>query len=333
MQILIYIASMLLKIKQHWFLAALVSVFCLVVFDGTDIIARAGIFLKNNKAPSFIIFIVFIVSGLLLEHDQIKSGLKDIKATCIALSVIIIIAPAAACLFLYLPMDTGVMVGFFLVAVMPTTLSSGIVMTGTAGGNMAHALFVTVLSNFVCIFSIPMILGVLLVLLDQQANLAIDQTAIIVKLINLVLLPLSIGMFLKAKLFSKTYLSKPKLQLINQWFIVCMVFLAVCGAKDLLVGKWSLFFIIVFIAFVYHLILLLASISLVKLFKLEKGRYESVIFMGSQKTLVLAVMIQMTYFTEFGTALVVCVVHHIVHLMMDGYLAAKLSRRNLSENG
>ena len=37
-------------------------------------------------------------------------------------------------------------------------------------------------------------------------------------------------------------------------------------------------------------------------------------------------MIQVTYFSEFGTALLVCVLHHIVHLMMDGYLSTKMNQ-------
>lgn len=319
-----------IRAKRHWFLIALVSAFCIVIFDRTNTIASVGIFLKNNQAPSYIIFIVFIVSGLLLENDQIKSGLKDIKATCIALSVIIIIAPAVACFFLFFPIETGVLVGFFLVSVMPTTLSSGIVMTGTAGGNMAHALFVTVLSNFICIFSIPVVLEGMLSLMNQEKILAIDQMAIAIKLATLVLVPLMIGMVLKAKVFQADFLNRFNLQQINQWLIVGIVFIAVCGAKHVLVGKGIVFLYIVIFAFIYHLILLCASFLLVRFFKLGKGRFESVVFMGSQKTLVLAVMLQMTYFSEFGTALLVCVVHHIVHLLMDGYLCTKIGQKVLS---
>jgi sodium/bile acid cotransporter 7 len=77
---------------------------------------------------------------------------------------------------------------------------------------------------------------------------------------------------------------------------------------------------------VFHLILLGSSFILIRFFQVGKGRRESIIFMGSQKTLPLSVMIQVTYFSEFGIALLVCVVHHIVHLMIDGYLSTKMSR-------
>jgi sodium/bile acid cotransporter 7 len=60
------------------------------------------------------------------------------------------------------------------------------------------------------------------------------------------------------------------------------------------------------------------------LLKLGKGRRESVIFMGGQKTLPLSVILQMSLFPQYGIALVVCVMHHMVHLLMDGYLVGKL---------
>ena len=54
------------------------------------------------------------------------------------------------------------------------------------------------------------------------------------------------------------------------------------------------------------------------------GRRESVIFMGSQKTLPLSVILQVTLFPDYGLALVVCVVHHVLHLIMDAYLVERL---------
>ncbi len=41
------------------------------------------------------------------------------------------------------------MIGLFLVAVMPTTMNSGVIMTGASGGNPAQALIVCVLHHLV----------------------------------------------------------------------------------------------------------------------------------------------------------------------------------------
>jgi len=317
--------GMVQKVKKQWFLLSLVFVFAAVIFDSSNILVKIGFFLKGNHGPEVLIFIIFIISGLLIESDQIKAGIRDIKSTVLALAVIIIIAPIAAGLICLLPLETGVAIGLFIVAVMPTTLSSGIVMTGTAGGNMAHALLITILSNFIGIFSIPVILSILLSSLDQQKELMIDRGAIFFKLIILVLFPLMIGIVSKAVVFKTGQLGQFKLQVVNQWMIIGVVFIALSGVKQVILGSGlSVFYILVLVSG-FHLMLLGSCFLLVSFFGVEKGRYESIFFMGSQKTLALSAMIQVTYFSEFGTALLVCVLHHIVHLMMDGYLSTSMN--------
>lgn len=323
---------MIQTIKKQWFLTSLILVFFAVIFDRSNRLAEIGIALKYNHGPDILVFLLFIFSGLLIESHEIIAGVRDVKSTLLALAVIIVFAPFGAYLLSFFPMEPGVMIGLFIVAVMPTTLSSGIVMTGAAGGNMAHALFVTILSNFIGIFSIPVILTVLLSAVEQKKELLIDQGAIMVKLCLVVLFPLLIGMVLKAKVFREEKLRHFKLQMVNQWLIILVVFISLAGAKQILIGKGMAFFPILILVSVFHLMLLGMSFLLVKLFAVEKGRYESIIFMGSQKTLALSVMLQVTYFNEFGMAILVCVIHHIVHLMMDGYLSTRMGHHFPAQN-
>jgi sodium/bile acid cotransporter 7 len=315
---------MIEKIKKQWFLLSLVSVFALVVGDKSNILAETGMFLKDWHAPEIMIFLVFIISGLLIESSHIKDGIKDYKSTLLALSLILFFAPVAAILLSILPFDTGLVIGIFIVASMPTTLSSGVVMTGASGGNMAHALFVTILSNFIGIVSIPIVLSILLSFIDLEKTLVIDQTAIVIKLSFLVLLPLVIGMVVKANFLKTEQLAKYKLQIMNQAMITVIVFISLGGAKQVLLETGSLVIQVIFLVTVFHLMLLGFSFLLIKIFKVEKGRYESIVFMGSQKTLPLSIMIQVTYFSEFGVAVLVCIIHHVVHLMIDGYLSTKI---------
>ena len=310
-------------IKKQWFLCGLVLIFLAVIFDKTGRIAFAGIYLKNHSGSSAMIFFIFILSGMIIDIDQMKSGIRDVKSTLAALLMIIVISPFVAAAMSFLSLETGIVIGLFLVAVMPTTISSGVVMTGNAGGNMAHALFVTIVSNCIAIVSIPLVLSLLLLLQQQNTMLSIDQKAIIVKLLILVLLPLLTGMFLKKIFFNITANQKKIMGIINQCCVICIVFMSLSGVKEILISKSSSFLLIVPLVIFFHLCLLGFSCLVSRLLNIGKGKRESVIFMGSQKTLPLSVMLQMTYFPEYGTALLVCVVHHIIHLMIDGYLAVK----------
>lgn len=311
-------------VKQQWFLIGLVLIFAAVLADGSDILAGIGMALKSRNGPSIAIFVIFILSGMVIETHQIRSGIKDMKSTLTALFLIVFIAPAAALAFCLLPLDTGILLGICIVAVMPTTLSSGVVMTGTAGGNMAQALFITILSNFIAIVSIPLILPYLLGTLAHDTTLSIDKGAIFFKLIFLVLLPLLVGMGLKTFWITLADRQKKNLQIGNQCLILIIVFMSLSSAKSIFLTMGGQVLTILALVFCYHLILLLAGFSLIRLLRIPRGTYESVLFMGAQKTLPLAVMIQLTYFSEYGGALLVCVMHHIIHLIMDAYLCQRL---------
>ena len=55
--------------------------------------------------------------------------------------------------------------------------------------------------------------------------------------------------------------------------------------------------------------------------------------MGGQKTLPLSVILQVQLFPQYGLALTFCVLFHIIHLIMDGYLAGKLEENQAYNAG
>jgi len=316
------------KIKKYWFLIGLVTVFASVFFDKTGLLSLIGVFLKKNHGPDFIIFIIFFLSGVILEIENLKQGIKDIKITFLTLFIIFIFSPIVALLLIKIsPVETGIIIGIFLVAVMPTTLSSGVVMTQTAGGNMAHALFITVLANFISIVTIPFSLAILLSFLGKQTMVEFNQIAIIKKLCFLVLFPMLIGM--NVKIIFKTIKNKikQKIQITNQIFVILMIFIAGSGTKKIFFEKNEIIFKVLCMVILFHILLLCCAFLLSYIFKIKKGKRESLIFMGSQKTLPLSVILQLTLFPEYKTALLVCVMHHIIHLIIDGYIAVKLGHK------
>ncbi len=299
-------------------------VFIITLADSSQTVSSIGKWLKTHHGPDFTIIMIFFVSGILLEADQIVSGLKDISGTLTALFIIFLVAPLAACLMNLSLNDTGMAIGIFLVAVMPSTLSSGVVMTGAAGGNMAHSLFITILANSLAVFTIPISLSLLLKLTGGSIDIVIDKTAIMIKLGLFVMVPLFFGIIAKrlAGIWFKRF--SFKLNRLNQCMILMIVWMAVSQAREVIISSGKMTGNILLLVFVFHGVLLLAAGFLVWCFKFRKGRRESIIFMGSQKTLPLSIILQVSLFPQYGIALVVCVMHHIVHLLMDGYLVGRL---------
>lgn len=313
-------------IKRYWFLLGLLMIFAATVADSTETIAGIGQWLKTHHGPDAVIVLIFLFSGILLDTRQIRSGLQELTGTFLALGVIFVIAPVVAALFNLMPLDTGIIIGIFIVAVMPTTLSSGVVMTGAAGGNMAHALFITILANSLAVFTIPLALSLLMQLIGGTTDVAIDKVSIMIKLGCFVLLPLFGGMLIKHFIKGALIRFIPILQWLNQGLILGMVWMGLSQTRQAIVHGGPTIILVILLAFVFHGFLLSAAAAFSRGFKLGRGRRESVIFMGAQKTLPLSIIIQVTLFPEYGQALVFCVVHHIVHLMMDSYLVGKLRR-------
>ena len=111
---------------------------------------------------------------------------------------------------------------------------------------------------------------------------------------------------------------------LNQCLVLWIVWMAISQARYAMINSGDKIGIVFLLVFSFHGILLAAAGLFTKFFNLGKGRRESVIFMGSQKTLPLSIILQVSIFPQYGLALVFCVLHHLVHLLMDGYLVEKL---------
>jgi sodium/bile acid cotransporter 7 len=115
-----------------------------------------------------------------------------------------------------------------------------------------------------------------------------------------------------------------RLQMLNQLLVLAIVWMAMSQARSAIISGGASVGIIFLLVFSFHGILLAVAGIFTGCLKLGKGRRESVIFMGGQKTLPLSIILQVSLFPQYGLALVVCVLHHLIHLLMDGYLVGRL---------
>ena len=318
---------MMRLIKQHWFLYALAGICLLTLIDASNTLAGTGKWFKSHGGADAVIGTIFFCSGLILQREEIRAGLRDIRGAVIALVIIFIAAPLAAFIMGLLPLDPAVKVGLFLVSVMPTTMSSGVVMTGASGGNIAHALLITVVANGLSMVTIPFSLALLL---QTVESVPIDKVRMMIQMALLVLLPLLLGLFLRPKKGAfRTSLQKG-IPVLNQCLILCIVWMALSDAKATVLSGGAQVLIILVLAVFFHAILLAAGFLAIRLFHIPRGRLESILFMGGQKTLPLSVLLQVKLFPQYGLALAFCVFHHFIHLMIDGYLVGRLNRtRNM----
>jgi sodium/bile acid cotransporter 7 len=283
-----------------------------------------GRWLKGHNGPNLVVFLIFLFSGISLDTSSLRKGYRDIRATLAALFVIFLIAPVIAWAYHFFPLNIQILTGLYLVAVMPSILSSGVVMTQGARGNMAHALFVTIVANTPAVFTIPVALSMLLTTFSDSRIIEINAMSIMLKIAFLVLLPLALGMLIQNNRKYRISHLQSQVQMANQLLVLMIVWMGMCQSRETIVMGGSAVFPIAGIAFSYHLLLVLCAMGMMKILNIGPGRRESVIFMGGQKTLPLSVIMQNSLFPEYGLALVVCVGHHVIHLLMDAYIVEKL---------
>jgi len=318
-------------LRRQWFLSALILVVAVTVIDATETVPDAGMWLRDHGAPSAVIFAIFLMSGGMLDARQLAAGLREVKGTAAALGVIFGLGPAVGALFGLTPLPDGIKIGIFLVAAMPTTLSSGVVMTGAAGGNMAHALVITVIANSLAVVVVPIVLPMLLPLAGASADVSIDRFAMMARLAMLVLLPLMLGLVAKWRFGERLDRWGKTMQRACQGLIVVMVWIGVAGSRRTLLGGAGDLGLILGVTAGFHALLLAGAWAAARVLSMGPGRRESLIFMGAQKTLTLTLILQVSLFPAYGQALVVIVVHHIAHLMIDGYLVGRLKLTSKKE--
>jgi sodium/bile acid cotransporter 7 len=322
----IYHSKALIKqfAQKYWFLIALLTISLTSVADQSYTIAKIGRYLKNNYGPEVIMASIFFLSGLTLSFQKIKEGLMDVSGTLMILTIIFIIAPSLAGMLSQIQMDKGIIFGLLFVSVMPSTLSSGVVMTAAAGGNPAHALVVTIISNCFCIFTIPYSLAFLLSIFGHTVSIEIDKAAIMSKIIFFVILPLTVGILSREKLSILFDSFDEKITLACQMLILLIVWIAISQTKAIFFNDWMKVLAIVVMVTAYHGLLLLFCWGFILISRRNKGSRESILFIGGQKTLPLSIMLQMSLFPKYGIIVLVCVLHHIIHLMIDAYLVERL---------
>ena len=313
-------------LKKYWFVAGLISIFTITMIDKTETVSFAGKWLKSHHGPDAAIIIIFFVSGLMLNADAITAGLKDIKGVLIALALIFVFAPGFAALITLSPIGHGLMLGIILVSVVPTTLSSGLVMTGAAGGNMAHALVITILANLFSVFSIPVELSLLVSLTGDTTLVLIDKMEMMLKIGAVLLCPLCCGLFVRP--YAGFFLGKITkwLQNGNQIIVLLVVWMALSQVREVILQNGMILCAAFGMAVFFHGLMLCAGWFVSGRFKLKKGKRESVILLGGQKTLPLSIMLQVSFFPEYGAALLVCVMHHMMQLVMDGYMVERMKK-------
>mmetsp|Transcript_13658 Transcript_13658/g.16553 ORF Transcript_13658/g.16553 Transcript_13658/m.16553 type:complete len:419 (+) Transcript_13658:150-1406(+) len=306
-----------------------------------------------GSVSSLCITFIFVMSGMKLKTAEIKRALRTWKPALFGFVSILFITPCVSLVIVRvnysIPEFAAGLALFFAQA---TTLSSGPIITGQAKGNIALALLLTVSTNIIGVFTMPLFVSSALDYYTQEnfvsndttsdgdLSISVDPVPIIIQLVFVILIPLAFGKLLRnlqsVQSFTKAY-GKP-MKLLSSFLLTVIVWMKVSSsAEDLN----SLSFLSIFVCFVsgiiVHIIYLLFNYSVCSYaMHMRQAEKRAVVIVASQKTLPVAItvldILPSNVLGSPGLVAVPIIIAHFVQIVIDAFIAASWAARPLEND-
>jgi solute carrier family 10 (sodium/bile acid cotransporter), member 7 len=314
---------------KNWFLIGILTALVLGF-----LIPDIGVSLNTGSVFSTVLIVVlFLISGLKLPTESIKSGLKTYKLHVFIQTFIFVLSP----LYFFITgrlfadtLDGALVVGLYALACLPTTISSCIIFTQSADGNVVGAMFNAAFANVIGVFLSPIILSILLRSSGNGLPLS-ELLGILQSLALKMLLPIIIGQVARRYIKSWVDANKKRLSVASNLAILMIVFFAFAktAANPDFVSKLPE----LALPFVYlaasHLVLVGLTWIGARFLKLDRADVATVLFTAPQKTLAMGVPLLTTFFganaSLLGVALLPLVFYHPWQLLVAGVITRFLN--------
>lgn len=200
-------------ISKNFFL---LGMFCAVSLArlGSKLGVDGGILRPELFIGKYGVFFIFLLSGLSLEVSELKHAIGNTKLnfliqfTSFVAWPFLVGLPLVRVMGSYIPQITGkgallpqpLLDGLLILTCLPTTVNMCIFLTSAANGSTASALCNAALGNLLGIFATPALL-----LRFFGTSIELPFAAMVTKLVNKVLIPVSIGQMLRTTKAKELY--------------------------------------------------------------------------------------------------------------------------------
>lgn len=208
-------------LKKHAFtLWLLLGVLLAIFFPGP---AGQGGFLQSAVTTKLGVWIIFFLQGLSLPTSELTNGYKPKRLHAFVLGWNYLLFPIVTGLLLLLGslvLSEDLSLGFWLLAILPTTVSSAVTFTAVSGGNTSNSIFSTVFSNLLSVLLVPTV-AVAYLAAGEGASIAL--LPIFSKLALLIVLPLIIGQLIRQFAVNLASTVAKKTKSVGNWIIIFIV--------------------------------------------------------------------------------------------------------------
>ena len=317
-------------LKKQWLLLGLLSAVCLAfVFPEWG---ATGGYLRSELTTKIGIVLIFFFQGWMLPTEVLKRSFLRWKAHLFTQIFIFLVFPLVIISgdLVWGPyLSQPLRVGFYLLAALPTTISSAIEFTSQAKGNTAVSLFNTTVANVIGVVITPLWMT-LLVQADMSEMAGLGT--VVVKLSKLIILPLLVGQVVHVLFKGSLEKIRPYVGHFSQLVIVFIVFAAfansvVGGACD---GQsLSLIFLTTLICLFLFLVISIVCLLLLHSLKFEQSDRAAVFFCGTQKTLATGIPLGVSLLgadPAFGIILLPLMIYHPIQLLLGAVFIPRFQK-------
>lgn len=323
--------------QVHWIrsngfllgLAAAVAVAFLLPEPG----ARGGV-LHAELINNFGIALILFLQGLSLAFEKVKRGAGNWRLHLVIQSFTFIVFPIAGLLLHWLiPLlwpgqPPAIRDGFLYLCVLPSTVSTSVVLTAVAQGNTAGALFNAALSNLLGVFVTPLLVEFLMRTTGQNGALG----PLLLKIILLTLVPFFAGMLLRPRVKHWIEAHKAWIARISNAVIAFIVYSAFCDSVAERIWTHHGAGITALVLF-WATVLFATMSGLIGLtcraLKLNREDAIAAYFCSVKKTLAMGVPLAMLIFgtrSDLSLILLPIMFYHPLQLLVNGLLANRWAR-------
>ncbi len=318
-----------MKFKPDWFLTGMmVAVGLAWVFPQAG---ASGGWLHPELVNKIGVALIFFLNGVSLSFAAMKAGALRWPVHVVVQMTTFVLFPLIGLLLMAAPeqwVAPELAMGFFYLCAVPSTVSSSVVMTAAARGNVPVAVFNATLSSVIGIFATPLLIGWRL----HADGGGMPLSKVIVDLLLWLLLPLVLGQLSRPWLREWAWNNKKLINRVDRSTILFIIYTSFCDsiARGIWSGKGGAVITAVLGSLVLFVVIFYIATTLANAAGFNSGDRIATIFCGSKKSIASGVPMAQVIFAgdpRLGLILLPLMIYHPLQLIICGVLAERWGKR------